>query len=302
MTDYQTIYDEHGGFLWGYCYRLTGNAAEAEDLVHDTFVRAMERPPADTDRPWRPWLVRVATNMRHDAFRRQKVREYSGPWLPSPIDTDANTTWQLDAEGRYQALESVTFAFLLALEALTPQQRAVLLLRDVYDYSVAEAADALDLSEANVKTTLYRARKAIDSYDETRRPPTDELAERTRAMLERFLHCFAKADAKAMEELLAEDTQSIHDAAGEFIAAGVPIVGREKVALFYSRIVPPNGEEFVTRLTMLNGLPAVLTERPHAPEGLAKRWTYTVLLDDEGKIFRSYAVLATSKLTAIAFT
>ena len=301
MTDYRTIYDEHGDFLWGYCYRLTGSAADAEDLVHDTFVRAMERPPIDTDRPWRPWLVRVATNMRHDAFRKQKVREYKGPWLPSPIETERDSTWQIDAEGRYQALESVSFAFLLALEALTPRQRAVLLLRDVYDYSVAETACALDLSEANVKTTLHRARKAIESYDEKRRPPTRELAEKTRTMLERFLQCFAKADAKAMEELLAADVQSIHDAGGEFIAAGIPIVGREKVALFYSRIVPGKDEELRTRFTILNGLPAVLTVRPGAPEGISRRWIYTIALDDDGRILRSYAVLATNKLTAISF-
>ena len=87
MTDYQEVYSEHGDFLWGYCYRLTGSAADAEDLVQETFVRAIERPPVDVDKPWRPWLVRVATNLRHDAWRKQKVREYKGPWLPSPIET-----------------------------------------------------------------------------------------------------------------------------------------------------------------------------------------------------------------------
>ena len=76
MTDYQEVYGEHGDFLWGYCYRLTGSAADAEDLVQETFVRAIDRPPVDVDRPWRPWLVRVATNLRHDAWRKQKVREY----------------------------------------------------------------------------------------------------------------------------------------------------------------------------------------------------------------------------------
>jgi len=303
--DYREVYDEHGDFLWGYCYRLTGSAADAEDLVQETFVRAIERPPEDTDRPWRPWLVRVATNLRHDLWRKQKLREYKGPWLPSPVETDGDGRRRieagLDAEGRYQILESVSFAFLLALEALTPQQRAVLLLRDVYDYSVRETAEALDLSEANVKTTHHRARSAMESYDGRRQPPGREISERTKKALERFVQCFMKADAKAMEELLAEDVQSIHDAGGEFIAAGIPVTGREKVALFYSRVLPDAGEVLHTRFTTLNGLPGILVERPGAPEGLARRWAYTIELDDDGRIRRTYAVLATAKLTALAF-
>ena len=172
-------------------------------------------------------------------------------------------------------------------------------MRDVYDYSVSEIAEALDLSEANVKTTLHRARKVMDGYDRTRRPPTRELTEETRAMLARFLQCFMQQDAKAIEELLAADVQSIHDSAGEFIAAGIPVTGREKVALFYSHILPK--EELRTRFTMLNGQPAVITERPDAPKGLAPRWIYTIDLDAEGKIRRSYAVFATEKLTTIPF-
>src|SRR6185295_12271247 len=76
-------------FLWGLCYRLTGSAADADDLVQETFVRAMERPPPRTDEPARPWLVRVATNLGRDLLRRRKRRGYVGPWLPSPIETDA---------------------------------------------------------------------------------------------------------------------------------------------------------------------------------------------------------------------
>ncbi len=81
----------------------------------------------------------------------------------------------------------------------------------------------------------------------------------------------------------------------------LPGGGREKVALFYSRIVPGKDEELRTRFTMLNGLPALLAERPGAPEGLSRWWTYTIQLDDDGRIRRSYAVLATAKLTAISF-
>ena len=178
-------------------------------------MRAIERPPRDTGTTWRPWLVRVATNLWRDRRRRER-REYVGSWLPAPIDTAAESWWSSglgdDAFARYQAAESVTFAFLLALETLTPRERAVLLLRDVYDYSTRECAEALELSEPNVKTTLHRARRALAEYDRDRNPPTDRLRAATASALERLLSCFATRDAGAMAALLASDVEAISDA------------------------------------------------------------------------------------------
>src|SRR5262249_59509545 len=117
-------------FLWGLCYRMTGCAADADDLVQDTFVRVLARPPRMDD-PLRPWLVRVAMNLGRDLLRRRRRRPYVGPWLPSPIETgdeesppsfEPTLEGGLTTEGRYDLLESVSFAFLVALEALTPQQ------------------------------------------------------------------------------------------------------------------------------------------------------------------------------------
>ena len=186
----EEAFREHRGFLWGLCYRLSGNAADADELVQETFVRALERPPADLERPWRPWLTRVAVNLGRDLLRRRRRRTYVGPWLPGPVPTAADG---LPCEpvdpapgpgARYDRLESVTVAFLLALEALSPAQRAVLLLRDVFDYSVRETADALAMSEANVKTTHLRARRVMESYDRRRVPVT--AARRSRPALEQF--------------------------------------------------------------------------------------------------------------------
>ena len=84
---FDRLFDEHRRFLWGISYRMTGSAADADDVVQDTFVRAIEHPPARTDEPLRPWLVKVALNLSRDVLRRRKRREYVGPWLPSPIDT-----------------------------------------------------------------------------------------------------------------------------------------------------------------------------------------------------------------------
>src|ERR1700740_1679078 len=89
MLNLESLYAEHRRFLWGLCYRMTGSAADADDVVQDTFVRAMERPPRRLDEPLRPWLVKGALNLARDLLRRRKRRQYTGPWLPSPIDTGA---------------------------------------------------------------------------------------------------------------------------------------------------------------------------------------------------------------------
>jgi RNA polymerase sigma-70 factor (ECF subfamily) len=303
LTDYEALYREHGDFLRGYCYRLSGSVADAHDVVQETFVRALERPPRDTTRPWRPWLVRVASNLVKDRLRRSR-REYVGPWLPSPIVTQGEGTfpWQEgldDAEGRYEALESVTYAFLLSLEALSPTQRAVLLLRDVYDYSTRECADALGLTLANVKTSLHRARAALRLYDEDRRRPSPELHARTAGALERLLSCFAARDAQAMELLLANDVNAYSDGGGRFYAARKPVVGPAKVALFFSNIAAEDAGSVETRFCELNGLPAVLLSRPDAPSKFARRWSFAVDLDATGAVRRTYSVLVPEKLAAL---
>src|SRR5262249_35064046 len=169
-------FDEHKRFLWGMCYRMTGSAADADDIVQDTFVKALERPPTDLEAPLRPWLAKVALNLSRDQLRKRRRREYFGPWLPSPVSTEGDTPLDLDQPiepesspaAHYDLIESVTLAFLLALEALTPAQRAVLLLRDVFDHSTSETAQTLDLTKSNVKVILHRARQIMAAYDKHR--------------------------------------------------------------------------------------------------------------------------------------
>src|SRR5207248_2077949 len=120
----------------------------------------------------------------NDTLSRRSYRAIVEPPAHEPVLSDGGSTI-----ARYDLLESVSFAFLVALEALTPRQRAVLLLRDVFDYSVRETAGALGLSEANVKTTHHRARRAMRAYDASRVPPTRSVQDRTAAVLQRFLSC-----------------------------------------------------------------------------------------------------------------
>ncbi|HWP67034.1 MAG TPA: sigma-70 family RNA polymerase sigma factor [Candidatus Limnocylindria bacterium] len=308
MSSLAAAFTSDRSLLWGLCYRMTGSAADADDIVQETFARALEQPPARTDEPWRPWLVRVAMNLARDALRRRRRRRYAGPWLPAPVDTgDEAAMPAVEAvlpggdttAGRYDLLESVSYAFLIALEALTPQQRGVLLLRDVFDYDVRETAAALGISEVSVKVTHHRARARMAAYDHRRCIPTRGLQERTRTALERLLGALAGGDVRHVERLLAADVRALSDGGGEFHAARVPLVGPERVARFYTNIATRGAFGARSEFRMLNGLPALVTTLPCPPPGYAPLVVTRADVDADGRIARLYSVLATRKLTAI---
>ena len=201
-------------------------------------------------------------------------------------------------EGRYDLLESVSFAFLIALETLTPTARGVLLLRDVFDYSVKETAHALDLSEANVKTTHHRARRAMTSYDAARQIPTAARQQSTQTALLQFLRALEQHDVGAIEALLAEDVRTTTDGGGQFKSALRTIVGREKVMRFYLAVAV-NAADSAVRIAALNGVPSAVVDIPSPPAGIAPRFTLSAELNREGKIAHLYVVSATPKLAAV---
>jgi RNA polymerase sigma-70 factor (ECF subfamily) len=297
----------HRQFLFGLCYRMTGSAADAEDLVQDTFERALRNPPADSARSLRPWLARVAVNLSCDQLRRRKAVPYRGTWLPEPVPTESlidPAPQQAHAGARYELLESATYAFLLALEVLSPSQRAVLLLRDVFDYSVRETEVALELSEANVKTTLHRARQAMAGYDAERCLPTPALRKKTERALQRFMLHLATDNVRGIEALLREDVVALNDAGEKFVAARKPVVGRDKVAFFhrkltrFAEIMDPHLRFAVCEL---NGLPALLFEYEPQRTDIGPRDVMRVELDARGKIKQIHTILAPPKLARVPF-
>jgi RNA polymerase sigma-70 factor, ECF subfamily len=302
-------FGSHQRFLWGLCYRMTGSAADADDLVQDTFVRAVERPPQRLDEPWRPWLVTVAINLCRDQLRRRRRAGYTGVWLPAPLETPEEELPAYEpvlagsqtTEGRYDLMESVSYAFLLALEALTPAQRAVLLLRDVFDYSVRETADALDMGEANVKTTHHRARRAMSRYESERYVPTAESRERHRRTLETFISSLAAQDLPAIQALLSEDVVSFNDGGGVYLAALNPVYGRDKVARLFSKLAARGVPMSRLELRLLNGMPAILVEFAHQKPRVAPRFIVRGELDANGRVREIHVVLAPRKLSGVRF-
>ncbi|NOK16682.1 sigma-70 family RNA polymerase sigma factor [Corallococcus carmarthensis] len=299
---------EHERFLWGLCYRMTGVAADADDLVQDVYARALATPPERLD-TLRPWLTRVAVNLARDHLRRRRREGYVGPWLPSPVETgDEEVPPSVEArlqgggstEGRYELLESVSYAFLLALEALSPKQRAVLLLRDVFDYSVLEVAEALRMSEANVKVVHHRARAAMAAYDQARCVPTRDLQARTRAALEAFLGALATGDVAAAEAVLSSDVRALTDGGGKVRAAQVPILGPQRVVLFFHRLMEMRGPPKAWEARMLNGLPAVVAVfNPARDPLLALNTVIRVDVDASGRIRELHSVVVDRKLAGL---
>jgi RNA polymerase sigma-70 factor (ECF subfamily) len=299
-------FEEHRGFLWGLCYRITGNAADADDLVQETFMRACQHAPERLDEP-RRWLVRVAVNVARDLLRRRKRRRYVGPWLPSPIDTvDDQPLPSYEPmikghtlEGRYDLLESVSLAFLQALEALTPTQRAVLLLCDVFDYSAAETASALDLSEGNIRTIHHRARHAMEGYERHRSVPTPLNKRRTLEALQHFLELLGRGDVRGIERMLAADVRSLSDGGGEFTAARRPIVGPIRVARFFARLAASRQGPAHVTLRTLNAFPAAIVEFESPSVRRPPRIVVSLEVNGEGRIAAIRVIASSRKLSAL---
>jgi RNA polymerase sigma-70 factor, ECF subfamily len=173
------------------------------------------------------------------------------------------------------------------------------LLRDVFEYSVKETAVALGLTEANIKTTHHRARRALEPYEQSRCRPSPELVARSTEALQRFLTSLMTDDVAAVEAQLAEGVVALNDGGGEFFAARRPVVGASRVArlnLGIKKMGPP-----VTRweIRILNGLPALVAERDGVSAKDAPRFVLRIDIDADGRVAALHTILATRKLTAL---
>lgn len=294
----ETELERHRTMLWRLCYRMTGSAADADDVVQDTFERALTHPPRDRERDLKPWLVQVALNLGRDQLRRRKRAPYVGPWLPSPIESEGLSLEPLP-DARYSELESVSMAFLVALEALTSAQRAVVLLCDVLGYSVREAAQALTMTESNVKTTHHRARAALSKYDTERVPFDKALQARTQLALARLVASLTAGHVEKLAELLSSDVTTVNDSDGEFYAARIPIHGRDRVIKFHLKLRRTEPAHFAIR--EINGLPAIVGEFASAPPHVARRMVVLIALNHEGQVSQLNSTVASRKLTHVRF-
>ncbi len=289
-TDEQT-FSEHRNLLFAIAYRLLGSAADAEDVVQDAWFKWSAADRGQVLDP-KAYLARIVSNLAMDRLRstRRQRETYVGPWLPEPILTQADSTEDV------ATAESVSLAMLVVLETLSPLERAVFVLKDVFDFSFAEIAEAVDRSESAVRQAGHRARNHIQA----RRPRFETDRVKRRAVTERFFAATTGGDINALMELLAPDVTLWTDGGGKVRQAMRPIIGAEKVARWIAGTItrPYEGVEIAdmtAEVVDINGGPGIVIRG--AGRTIA---TLTVDLDDDGRIVTIHNVANPDKLHAIA--
>jgi RNA polymerase sigma-70 factor (TIGR02957 family) len=206
-------------------YRMLGSVAEAEDVVQEALLRlheALER--GERIESPRAYLATVATRLSIDQLRSARVRRetYVGEWLPEPLVADSSA----DPARQAELADSLSLAFLVLLESLSPEQRAALLLRDVFDYDYAQIADIVGKSEDNARQLAARARRHV----EERKPRFEASRERRDELARRFFEAAREGEVDALETLLAHDVVLHGDGGGKVPALARAVHGRQRVA------------------------------------------------------------------------
>jgi RNA polymerase sigma-70 factor, ECF subfamily len=226
-------------------YRMLGSVADAEDAVQDAFVRFQTAGGVVSPEGF---LIRTTTRLCIDRLRERRRREYVGPWVPEPVETS-------EIKGDSALAVSLTQAFLLLLERLTPDERAAFLLRTVFDYEYAQIGEVVGKSEATVRQLVSRARRRLGLETERRFQAS---AARAEGLAERFVQACRAGDVRAVEEMLAEDAEVHSDGGGRVAAARVVILGKERVARFLSGVFSRKRRDCEMHATTVNGVPGVV--------------------------------------------
>jgi len=267
---FETLVGPYRRELLVYCYRMLGSLHDAEDLVQETQLRAWEkRATLTSPGSYRAWLYRIATNLCLDRLRSAPRRalppqmhpmgDPSGPssstpvrepiWL-EPFPDDLLADQQTDPEAHAERSEQTTLAFLIALQYLTPTQRAILLLRDVLEWEARDVASWLNLSVAAVNSGLQRARRALEPRHLHAEQETLPLPSHLQALLERYVTCWEQADIPGLVKLLREDAW--------FTMPPLPLwfQGRATIATWLATTIFLPGRSFRLLPTQANGSPA----------------------------------------------
>lgn len=240
---------EHRGLLHAVAYRVLGSVTDAEDVVQDAWLRWSRQDVSDVADA-EGYLVRVTTRLAIDRLRSARVRResYVGPWLPEPLLTGP------DIAENVLLADSVSTAMLVVLESLSPVERAVFVLGEVFGYSHAETARCVGRSDVAVRQIAHRAKKAVEAR--RRRYDTDQVT-RQRAT-ERFLAACAGGDVRALMEVLAPDVTMVSDGGGLTGAPRKPIHGAERVARAVTVLFRRRPDGSTARVVPVNGGPGIV--------------------------------------------
>ncbi|MER7590819.1 RNA polymerase sigma-70 factor [Micromonospora sp. NPDC127501] len=287
----EQVFHSHRNLLFSVAYRILGSAADAEDAVQDAWISWSSADRSQVADP-RAYLARIVSNLALQRLRsaRHRRETYPGPWLPEPVLTEA------DAADAVTDAESVSMAMLVVLETLSPIERAVFVLREVFDFSHAEIAAAVERSEAAVRQTAHRAREHVRG--QRRRFTADRSQQR--GVTERFLAASTGGDINTLLELLSPDVTLWTDGGGKVRQALRPVRGAGTVAAWFaaSGTVTYQGvapHDMRAALVEINGGPGLVFSG-------AGRVVATVSfdIDADGRITTIHNVANPDKLRAVA--
>ncbi|MFL5308597.1 MAG: sigma-70 family RNA polymerase sigma factor [Polyangia bacterium] len=252
-------FERHRSFLSGLAYRMLGSVAEAEDVVQDAYLRWREVDRAAIEEP-RAYLARVVSRLCLDRLKSASHRreEYVGTWLPEPVVASPAQT----------LAEDLSVALLLALERLSPLERAAFLLHDVFDMDYPEVAAAIERGEAACRQLVTRAREHV-RQDRPRYAPSDAEARR---LADAFVTAAATGDVNGLARLLADDAVWYADGGGKRVAALKPVEGKERIVRFYEGILAKGSTAFSafhSQPVTLNGLPGFVFQTADGIETVA---------------------------------
>ena len=278
------VFHEQRNLLFSIAYRMLGTVADAEDMLQETFLRWQRATETEIQSP-RAFLATVITRLCINQLQsaRAKREEYFGQWLPEPLMTEQA------AESRAVSGidDSLSTAFLVLLERLTPVERAVFLLREIFDYEYAEIAGMLGQTETNCRQILRRAKQHVKQD----RPRFDASPGEREKLLQQFLEATAQGEMQGLLALLSKDVVLYTDGGGKATAVPNPVYGADRVARFFSR-APGRliSGTLVRRIAQINGQPGIVTYLQGRPFGV-------LTLDvEDGRIRNIYIVRNPDKL------
>ena len=285
------LYQDYYPLLFAIAYRMLGSASDAEDIVQECYLRFAQTSNKEIRSP-KSYLTTIVTHLCLDKLKsaQQQREQYVGVWLPEPLLTTETEepTW-LAVEQH----ESVSVAFLLLLERLTPYERAVFLLREVFSYSYEEIAEIVDKSAVYCRQIFHQAKTHLSEKQQRFTPPSKEAQQR---LVERFIAASEHGDMQALTSVLAQDVSWWGDGGGKVYAAPYPLRGPERIQKFLQgllRKVPSWYPDLRFTTTTLNGRAGVLTWNG---ENLIGTIAFEMT---EEQILGMYEVLNPDKLTYI---
>jgi RNA polymerase sigma-70 factor (ECF subfamily) len=252
-TELAEVYRELRPYAFSIAYRMLGSVSEAEDVVQDAFVRLSGIDRAEIEN-LKAYLATVTTRLAIDALTSARARreQYVGPWLPEPLVVDGGAS----VEDAAETADSLAMAFLVVLEQLSPVERAVFLLREVFGYEYAEIADVVGKSETNCRQLVTRARRHIEAD----KPRFESSKAQRYELAEKFMAAANDGNMDGLMQLLAGDVAFYGDGGGVATALPRPLFGREAVARFVLGLFRRGRTLAVTmRAAEVNGQPGAVT-------------------------------------------